>query len=140
MSSNLRIVKVCAYCKQEFIARKTTTETCSDACARRFYKVKQKEKAVQRVEVETMVKKEPSAFITEGEIKAIQTKEWLTLREAALFLNVSPLTMRRWTLAGKVKSKKVGRKHLFSRESLLNSPEQQCPEQQDNLYYVSSKV
>ena len=29
MSSNLRVVKICAFCKQEFIARKTTTETCS---------------------------------------------------------------------------------------------------------------
>src|ERR1700760_2824773 len=37
MSSNLRIVKMCAFCKQEFIARKTTTETCSDPCAKRFY-------------------------------------------------------------------------------------------------------
>lgn|GEM_PF-4456194 len=30
---NLRIVKICAYCKQGFIARKTTTQTCSDPCA-----------------------------------------------------------------------------------------------------------
>ena len=96
MSSNLRIVKVCAYCKQEFIARKTTTETCSDACAKRFYKVKQREKAIQRVEVETMVKRKPSLFINEDEIKVIQAKEWLTLKEAALLLNVSPLTLRRW--------------------------------------------
>jgi excisionase family DNA binding protein len=120
MSSNLRIVKVCAYCKQEFIARKTTTETCSDACAKRFYKVKQRQKAVQRVETETMVKKEPSAFKSEGEIKAIQAKEWLTLKEAALLLNVSPLTLRRWTLAGRVKSKKVGKKHAFRRVELIN--------------------
>jgi excisionase family DNA binding protein len=118
MSSNLRIVKLCAYCKQEFIARKTTTETCSDACAKRFYKVKQREKAVQRVEEETMVKREAKAFITEDEVKTIQAKEWLTLKEAALLLNISPLTLRRWTLAGRVKSKKVGKKHMFERKSL----------------------
>lgn len=119
MSSNLRIIKICAYCKQELIAKKTTTETCSDPCAKRFYKVKQREKAVQRAEAETMVKREPKAFITEGEIKAVQAKEWLTLKEAALLLNVSPLTLRRWTLAGKVKSKKVGRKHAFRRGELM---------------------
>ena len=107
MSSNLRIVKVCAYCKQEFIARKTTTETCSDPCAKRLYKVKQKEKAISRVKMETEVKRKPDAYITEEQVKAIQAKEWLTLVEAALLLNVSPLTLRRWTLAGKVKSKKV---------------------------------
>lgn len=128
MSSNLRIVKICAYCKQEFIARKTTTETCSDRCAKRFYKVKQKEEAIRRAEVETVVKREPKAFITEGEIKAVQAKEWLTLKEAALLLNVSPLTLRRWTLDGKVKSIKVGRKHAFKRVELikiigLNNPD-----------------
>ena len=84
----------------------------------RFYKVKQREKAVQRVEAETMVKREPKAFITEVEIKAVQAKEWLTLKEAALLLNVSPLTLRRWTLAGTVKSRKAGRKHLFERKNL----------------------
>ncbi len=122
MSSNLRIGKVCAFCKQEFIARKTTTETCSDPCAKRLYKVKQREEAIQRVEAETMVKREPKAFITEGEIKAVQAKEWLTLKEAALLLNVSPLTLRRWTLAGNVKSKKVGRKHAFKRLDLIKIP------------------
>jgi excisionase family DNA binding protein len=48
------------------------------------------------------------------------SKEWLTLKEAALLLNVSPLTLRRWTLAGKVKSEKVGRKHLFERKALMS--------------------
>jgi len=122
MSSNLRIVKICAYCKQEFIARKTTTETCSDPCAKRLYKFKQKEKAIQLVQVETVVKREPKAFITEGEIKAIQAKEWLTLKEAALLLNVSPLTLRRWVLSGKVKSKKVGRKHMFMKKGFGKIP------------------
>ena len=75
MSSNLRIVKVCAYLKQEFIARKTTTETCSDACAKRFYRVKQREKAIRRTDTETMVKRKTKAFITGEEVKAIQAKE-----------------------------------------------------------------
>jgi excisionase family DNA binding protein len=72
--------------------------------------VKQKERAISRAVAETMVKRKPHAFVIEGQVKAIQAKEWLTLVEAALLLNVSPLTLRRWTLAGKVKSKKVGRK------------------------------
>ena len=79
-------------------------------------------KAIQRTDVVTVVKREPKAFITEGEIKAVQAKEWLTLVEAALLLNVSTLTLRRWTLAGKVKSKKVGRKHAFRRVELMKIP------------------
>lgn len=84
--------------------------------------MKQREKAIQRAETETMVKREPKAYITEGEVKAIQAKEWLTLKEAALLLNISPLTLRRWTLAGKMKSKKVGRKHAFRRVELMKIP------------------
>jgi len=69
--------------------------------------------------METMIKRKPEAFITEDRMRAIQAKEWLTLKEAALLLNVSPLTLRRWTLAGKLKSQKVERKHLFEHGALL---------------------
>jgi excisionase family DNA binding protein len=122
MSSNLRIVKICAFCKQEFIARKTTTETCSDPCAKRLYKLRVREKAISRAKLETMVKRKPAAFITEEQVKVVQAKEWLTLKEAALLLNVSPLTVRRWTLDGRVKSEKVGRNHLFKRVELMKKP------------------
>lgn len=70
---------------------------------------------ISRIEIEAMVNRGPEAFITEEQVKAIQAKEWLTLKKAALLLNVSPLTLRRWTLAGEVKSQKVGSKHLFER-------------------------
>ena len=122
MSSNLRIIKVCEFCKQEFIARKTTSQTCSDPCAKRLYKLRQREKAIGRAEVETMVKRKSEAFITEEQVRAIQAKEWLTLKEAALILNVSPLTLRRCTLGGKVQSRKVGRKHIFQRTDLMKIP------------------
>jgi len=46
----------------------------------------------------------------------------LTLKEAALLLNVSPLTLRCWTLAGKVKSKKMGKKHAIARMELMKIP------------------
>jgi hypothetical protein len=55
----------------------------------------------------TEIKRKPEAYITEDQIRGIQAKEWLTLKEAALLLNVSPLTLRRWALAGNVRSEKV---------------------------------
>jgi excisionase family DNA binding protein len=65
-----------------------------------------------------MVKRKPQAFVAEEQVMAIQANERLTLVEAALLLNVSPLTLRRRTLAGNVKSNKVGRKHLFRKVDL----------------------
>lgn len=118
MSSNIRILKVCEYCKQEFIAKKTTSKTCSDACAKRFYKLNQKKDKIAQAELKEEMKRKPKVFVTEEEIKAIQAKENLTLKEAALLLNISPLTLRRWVLAGKVKSEKMGKKHVFMKEAV----------------------
>lgn len=63
MSSNLRIVMCCAFCKQEFIARKTTTKPCSDPCAKRLYKLRLREQAIRRAKIETMVKRIGGKYI-----------------------------------------------------------------------------
>jgi excisionase family DNA binding protein len=118
MSSNIQVLKICEFCKKEFIAKKTTSRSCSDDCAKRLYKLKKKNDKIAQVNIETAVKQKPKAIITEDEVKVIQAKQYLTLKEAALLLNVSPLTLRRWTLAGQVKSHKVGKKHCFERDYL----------------------
>ena len=69
-----------------------------------------------------MVKRKPHAYLTEEQVKAVQVKKWLTLVEEAWLLNISPLTLRRWTLAGKVKSRKVGRNHVFKKMDLRKIP------------------
>jgi excisionase family DNA binding protein len=119
MSSNMKILKVCEHCKQEFIAKKTTTKTCSDDCAKRFYKLKQRNSKIEQTELKEEIMRKPKAFVTEEEIKAIQAKQYLTLKEAALLLNVSPLTLRRWVFTGKVVSEKVGKKHMLRRGLII---------------------
>jgi excisionase family DNA binding protein len=64
------------------------------------------------------IKQKPKAYITENDIKLINAKAILTLKEAAILLNISELTMRRWVLSGKVMSQKAGKKHLILRTSL----------------------
>lgn len=95
------------------------SHTLSDACAYQLYKLKKRNDAISRAKIKTEAKQKPEAYIAEDQVREIQAKEWLALKEAALLLNVSPLTLRRWTLAGKVKSEEVGRKHLFERALLL---------------------
>lgn len=118
MSSNIRILKICEYCKNEFVAKKTTSRTCSDDCAKRFYKLKQRNNKIAQAELKTEIKRRPSAYIKEDELRSIQSKEHLTLKEAAVLLNISPLTLRRWIFAGKVNSTKVGKKHMLLRADL----------------------
>jgi excisionase family DNA binding protein len=101
------------------MARKTTSKTCSDDCEKRFYKIKQRNSKIAQVELETEIKRRPSGYIKEHELKAIHSKENLTLKEAAMLLNISPLTLRRWILIGKVRSNKIGKKHLIKRADLI---------------------
>src|SRR4051812_32588171 len=107
MSSNMKVLKVCEFCKKEFIAKKTTSRTCSNPCAKRLYKLELRNAKIALEEPKEEIKRKPKSFVTEEEIRAIQAKEYLTLKEAALLMNVSPLTLRRWIFAGKVESKKV---------------------------------
>jgi len=118
MSSNMRILKTCEYCKVEFIAKKTTSKTCSDDCAKRLYKLNQRSKKISHAVIKEEVKKNPKTFVDEHEIKSIQAKNNLTLKEAALLINISPLTLRRWVFAGKLSSVKMGKKHLFKRSQI----------------------
>jgi excisionase family DNA binding protein len=81
--------------------------------------LRQQDKTISRAKLGAEVKRQPKAYITEDQVRIIQAKEWLTLKEAVILLNVSPLTLRRWVLAGKMKSEKMGRKHLFERKLLI---------------------
>jgi len=121
MSSNMRIVKICESCKNEFIAKKTTSKTCSDACAKRLYKLNQRNTKIAHTEMRTEIKRSPMAIITKDQIETVQAKENLTLKEAAILLNISSLTLRRWILSGKVRSNKVGKKHSIRQQDLFLS-------------------
>ena len=48
MSSNIEIRRICAWCKQEFIAHKMTTTCCSHRCANLLYKQKKREASIKR--------------------------------------------------------------------------------------------
>jgi len=84
--------------------------------------MREREKATHRIEQNTEVKRKPHAYINEKEVRVIQAKEWLTLKEDSLLLNVKPFKLRWWTSAGKVKSKKVGKKHAIWKAYLIKIP------------------
>lgn len=117
----MQILKICEYCKKDLIAKKTTSKTCSDDCAKRLYKLNQRNKKIHHEELKTEIKRKAKAFIKEDQIKAMQAKENLTLKEAAFYLNISPLTLHRWILGGNVRSNKIGKKQY------LGGPEDGLP-------------
>ena len=48
----------------------------------------------------------------------IDSKQYLILKEAALLINISPLTLRRWTLAGKTPASRIGKKWVYKRKEI----------------------
>jgi hypothetical protein len=62
----MRIVKICEYCKNDFIAKKTSSKTCSDDCAKRLYKLNQRNKKIHQEELKTEIKRKPEAYIIAG--------------------------------------------------------------------------
>jgi hypothetical protein len=99
--SNIKVLKICQYCKKEFIARKTTSKICSDNCAKRLYKQKQRDSEIAKAVLKIEIERRPLAYMKEDELRAIQAKENLILQEAAILLNESPLTLRRFEVLKK---------------------------------------
>jgi len=86
VSSNIRINRICQYCGKDFEARKTTSKTCSDYCAKMLYKQKQRLAKIEASNTETkVVKAKP--------LEAIKEKEFLTVRNVAKLLNCSRQTV-----------------------------------------------
>lgn len=86
MSSNIRVQRICQYCQKEFEARKTTTKTCSDTCAKMLYKQKQRAVKIDISNKETVtIKAKP--------IEDLKAKEFLSVKEVAKILGCSRQTI-----------------------------------------------
>jgi hypothetical protein len=71
MSSNMKILKTCEFCKHEFIAQTTVTKTCSDPGAKLLYKLKQRNSKIALARVKEEIRRKPKMLFTEEEIRAI---------------------------------------------------------------------
>lgn len=88
MSSNLRVNRVCEYCKNQFVAKTTRTRFCSMICNSRNNKLRIKNEKIENSNTETFNQ------INKDSI-AIKAKDFLTVRDASLLLNMSTKTIYR---------------------------------------------
>jgi excisionase family DNA binding protein len=112
MSSNIRINKICIQCGEEFEARKTTTRTCSDKCANRYYKARKRAEKIEACNKETLhTRLKP--------IEDLKAKEYLTVADASILLNSSTRTVYRLIHQGNIKAVNLSyRKTLIKRSEL----------------------
>ena len=88
MSSNIRLLRVCMHCGNDFTARTTVTKYCSDLCSKRAYKARLRTSKIEASDNQTqLIKSKP--------IEEIRTKEFLTVRDIAKLFSCSIRTAYR---------------------------------------------
>jgi excisionase family DNA binding protein len=97
MSSNIKVQRICQYCGKEFTARTTVTQYCSDNCAKRAYKARQRESKIEESIIETNK-------LRTRDIEDLKAKEFLTVREAATLLSCSVRSIYYYIENGTIKA------------------------------------
>jgi excisionase family DNA binding protein len=103
--------KICVFCQEAFLARKSTTLYCSHKCGSRAYKEnKRQEKLLQD---KTLVKSQLTAPVV-----MIQAREVLSVNEVSLLLGISRWTVARMIKANKIRTFSIGTRRLILRDEL----------------------
>ena len=111
MSSNIKITRICKFCNNEFIAKTTVTQCCSEHCAKRYYKLKKKEEKIEKSNLEThKVISEP--------LELLKEKEFLSVSDASKLLGVSTRTLYRLMEKGNLNFAKIGKRTIIKRSEI----------------------
>ncbi|WP_293890849.1 helix-turn-helix domain-containing protein [Flavobacterium sp.] len=119
MSSNIRIQRVCQFCKQTFVAKTFSTKYCSHNCNSKDYKRKLKEERIsavnKEVKIEKTIKKSSKA---EFSVELLNQKPYLNIAEVCILLNISDSTIRKYLKNGLIPSLRIGKKHIVKKVDL----------------------
>lgn len=111
MSSNIRVNRVCQHCGGDFVAKKTTSRTCSDHCAKMFYKARQRAAKMEQSDNETLaIKAKP--------IEEVKIKEFLNIADASKLLGVSRWTLQRLIKRRALPAIRFGNRIIISRQRI----------------------
>jgi excisionase family DNA binding protein len=111
MSSNIKIIRICEFCRKEFTARTTVTRCCSDHCSKRRWKQEQKEKKIEQSNVETQLIR----VLPKGDI---DTREFFSVIEFSKLVGISRWTLWRAIKRNEIKAAKIGRRVIIDRKEI----------------------
>lgn len=124
MSSNIRLKRICQHCDRTFIAKTTVTKFCSDDCAKKNYKKRQKEQKVTQAILEVNAElKERNNAINEKPESGSDTKrksELFRVQDMAELIGVGERTLYRLIKEPDFPKIKIGKRLLFNRQHVMN--------------------
>lgn len=112
-ASKYAFPKICVFCQEVFVARKSTTLYCTTSCASKAYKENKRQEKV--LENKEQIKSKLIAPVVQ-----IQAREVLSVNEVSLLLGVSRWTVQRMLKSNKIQSFTIGTRRLILREELDN--------------------
>jgi excisionase family DNA binding protein len=110
MSSNLSIKKVCQFCNNEFIAKQLHTKYCSQGCSKKYNKAVKRNEIISSFQNVKKSKKEQKT----PTIELVNKKDFLSVREASVLLNMSLRTVYRL-----IENKELNAYNFSERKTLI---------------------
>ena len=119
MSSNIRINRICKYCGEVFVAKTFKTQFCSHSCNSKDYKKREKIRKIEesQEEYKSNLKNSKSESMNMEELKS---KIYLSIAEVCLLVGMSDSTIRKFVKEGKLKTIRLGKKHLILKSQIEN--------------------
>ena len=119
MSSNIRINKICKHCGEVFVAKTFKTQFCSHSCNSKDYKKREKIRKIEesKEEYKSDLKNSKSQSMNMEELKS---KIYLSIAEVCLLVGMSDSTIRKFVKEGKLKTIRLGKKHLILKSQIEN--------------------
>lgn len=133
MSSNIRVQRICDYCKTEFTAKTTVTKYCSKSCNKKSYKKRIKDEKINSSKSKIFqVKVQP--------FEELKIKPYLSITETSKLIGISRRTLYRMIQRGDLNVAKIGSRTIIRRsdiENLFESPQPSLPISQSFEYKIS---
>ena len=114
MTSTIKIKRFCEHCGDEFEAKTTVTRFCSKSCNGAALKQKQRLTKIDKSNIETQKQKQNNQ-----DISYLESKEVLSIKDAATYLDVSRQTIYNWLNNGIIVGKRMTNRKVFILKSDL---------------------
>lgn len=108
MSTNIKITRICEFCKNEFVAQTTVTRFCSPKCSKALNRALAKGIKIQKSNDETNK-------IKYGDIEAVKAKDFLSINQTSQLFGISRRTIYRIIARGELDIAKFGTRTIIRR-------------------------